>query len=321
MIAHNCPTMGTDEMRAANRVIESGWVGQGKEVEGFENELCRYLGIPDGHAVAVSSGTAALYLAIRQLGIERVSYPIYTCSSVRNAIIMANCVPCPKDVDAIDLNIVTHMFGFPNYIQSMKTPFIEDAAQALGAKVNDRFVGTIGDYGVFSFSATKIITSGGQGGAVVSWSRDQIDEIRDFREFDMRDDLKPRFNFQMTDLQAAIGRVQLAKLGRFIERREEIFSKYVMAGLPMLWSKKENIEDVRYRAILITSKARVLVKVLALHGIRAIIPIVESELLGIKEYFPNALELTRSLVSLPIYPNLTDEEVEFIIMVVKECLF
>jgi perosamine synthetase len=318
MINHNYPTLGSDEQRAANRIIGSGWVGPGKEVERFENELCKYLELPEGHAIAVSSGTAALFMAIKHSRKLNISYPIYTCSAVRNAVIEAGSMPEAKDI-GIDSDIVVHMFGIPERMNHK--PIIEDAAQAFGAKINNQYVGTFCDYGIFSFSATKIITSGGQGGAIVSRDKARIDEIRDYREFDMRSDLLPRFNFQMSDLQAAIGRVQLTKINKFIQRREEIFNEYVLAGFTMVKSSDKSIIDVRYRAILKTDRARKIIDTLYNYGIKAIVPIEEFELLGDKYLYPNAVEMARTTVSLPIYPSMTDKEVDLIILVVKKCLY
>jgi perosamine synthetase len=319
MIEHNYPTLGLDEQRAATRVIGCGWCGPGKEVERFENELCRYLELPDGHAVAVSSGTAALFMAVKHFRKLNISYPIYTCSAVRNAIMATGSLPEPKDIGS-DYDIVVHMFGIPEKVDSLDRPFIEDAAQAFGAKINNQYVGTFGDYGVFSFSATKIITTGGQGGAIVSRDKGRIDEIRDYREFDMRSDLLPRFNFQMSDLQAAIGRVQLTKINKFIQRREEIFNEYVLAGLPMFKSSDKSITDVRYRAVMKTDKARKIIDSMRKYGIKAIVPIEEFELLGDKELYPKALEMARKTVSLPIYPSMNNKEIDLIILVVKKCL-
>jgi perosamine synthetase len=320
MIDHNYPTLGSDEQRAANRIIGSGWVGPGREVERFENELCSYLGLPEGHAVAVSSGTAALFLAVKHSNKSNISYPIYTCSAVRNAIIAAGSIPEAMDI-GVYTDIVVHMFGIPKQINNVYGSMIEDAAQALGAKINNQYVGTFCDYGIFSFSATKIITTGGQGGAIVSRDKARIDEVRDYREFDMRSDLLARFNFQMSDIQAAIGRVQLSKINKFIQRREEIFNKYVLAGFSMVKSSDKSITDVRYRAIMKTDRARKIIDTMYSYGIKAIVPIEEFELLGDRDLYPNALEMTRTTVSLPIYPSMTDKEVDLIILVVKKCLY
>ena len=91
LIPHNKPTLGLEEEEAALRVIRSGWVAKGKEVESFQNEFCEFMGLPKGHAAAVSSGTAALFLALVMLGgsEKNVGSPGYVCSALRNAVDMS----------------------------------------------------------------------------------------------------------------------------------------------------------------------------------------------------------------------------------------
>ena len=94
MIPHNKPTLDIEEEQAAQKVVRSGWLAQGSEVENFEREFCHFLGLPDEHAVAVTSGTAALFLALwaLQAAGRRVAFPAYVCSSLRHAVAMAGGV-------------------------------------------------------------------------------------------------------------------------------------------------------------------------------------------------------------------------------------
>ncbi len=331
MIQHNKPTLGVEEEEAALKVIRSGWLAQGPEVEAFENEFCSFIGLPRGHAVAVSSGTAALFLAIREIssGNRNVIFPGFVCSSVRHAVAMAglkeNLLDMEYDLQKNsrigdkDVMIIPHMFGIPVDIRKIKSDnIIEDCAQALGAKINGKSVGLHGKIGIFSFYVTKLMTTGGQGGMVVSTDKDIIDRIRDYRQFDYRDDRRKRFNFQMTDLQAAIGREQLLKLPKFLKRREEIFQKYKKSGLEFVDIDSKNgefLEPVRYRAIVKTENPQRLIKSLEEVGVKAIIPLESWELLDDKLLFPRALEFTQSTVSLPIYPSLSEIEVERILSV------
>lgn len=151
---------------------------------------------------------------------------------------------------------------------------------------------------------------------VVSKDVSLIEALRDYREFDGRADEKPRFNFQMTDLQAAVGRVQLQKLPGFIDRRAQIFSRYRAAGLPLLGvDLPKEMSPVRYRAILRPQNPKALQKELAEFGIKTIVPIEDWELLSRDEAkFPNAYQLSRSTLSLPIYPQLADAQVNEIIL-------
>ena len=94
MIPHNKPTLDIEEERSAQDVIRSGWLAQGREVDNFEREFCKFLGLPEEHAVAVSSGTAALFIALWALNAskKRVAFPAYVCSSLRHAVSMAGGV-------------------------------------------------------------------------------------------------------------------------------------------------------------------------------------------------------------------------------------
>lgn len=330
MIQHNKPTIGVEEQQAANRVLTSGWLAQGSEVASFENEFCDFLGIQRGHAVAVTSGTAALYMALWALDAEnkKISFPTYVCSALRNAVglirgkevLIDNAYNSPNiDLEQLnssdaDITIIPHMFGIPADLKKIKCEIIiEDCCQALGAKINGTNVGLIGNVGIFSFYATKLITSGGQGGMVVSKDKIIIEKIRDYREFDQRKDWIKRFNFQMTDLQAAIGREQLKKLPDFLKRREFIFSQYKSAGLDLFDVKSESITPVRYRSIIKTSKPFELKNKLENFGIRTIIPIEDWELLGNSHQFSNAYALTQQTLSLPSYPDLSDSNLNYII--------
>ena len=335
-VPHNRPTLGRQEEKMALEVIRSGWIAQGTAVENFENEICHYLGLPSGSAVAVSSGTAALYmtLAIYDAKEKNVAIPYYCCSSLRNATTLAGGNPFLVDsrmdfpninMDTIDssmdIAIIPHLFGIPQKISkgTSKTYVIEDCAQSLGAQVNGVPVGLQGDVGIFSFYATKLITSGGQGGMIVSKDPAFIKELKDYRTFNQKNAQKNCFNFQMTDIQAAIGRAQLRQFTKFIKRREEIYLQYKDANFPLL-NGENGIQPVRFRAILQTPNQTEIIAALAKNNIAAAIPIQQSELIGSAENYPNASYWIRNTVSLPIYPSLPNEDVKRIIKVVKKLL-
>ena len=247
MIPHNLPTIGKEEEDAALRVLRSKQLSQDAEVELFENEFCDYLGLSRGSAVALSNGTSSLFMALKILNAKgkKILFPGYVCSALRHAVAMADGIENTVDVEPNspnlnmsiikqnlpDISIIPHMYGIPIQIDVDDTLVIEDCCQALGAKVKNQMVGLFGDVAIFSFYATKLMTSGGQGGMFVSKNQEYVDAVRDYREFDLRNDSEKRFNFKMTDLQAAIGRVQLKKLPYFLKRREEIFQYYKKSGL------------------------------------------------------------------------------------------
>ncbi|MDR3560126.1 MAG: DegT/DnrJ/EryC1/StrS family aminotransferase [Negativicutes bacterium] len=332
MIQHNRPTIHLEEEAAARRVLRSGWLAQGSEVEKFENKFCDFMGLPHRHAVAVSSGTAALFISLWALGAagKKVALPAYSCSALSNAVTMVGgetrIIDSSSDSPNIDIHllnesdadiaVVPHIFGLPVDVKHVKKSLlIEDCAHALGARIDDMPVGLHGDIGIFSFYATKLMTSGGQGGMIVAKDKSLIDIVRDYRDFDQKNDHIPRFNFQMTDLQAAIGRVQLKKVPTFLAKREEIFQRYRQAGLTLLDANCHH--PVRYRAVMVSSHGEEVIAALERVNIRAIVPVEDWELLSKPEYNPQACLWTHKTVSLPIYPSLEMNDVEKIIREVK----
>jgi perosamine synthetase len=335
VIPHNRPTLGQREIDAAAAALASGWVAQGPQVQAFEDEVCLYLGLPAGHAVAVSSGTAALFLALWALGVtgKRVAIPVYSCAAVRNAVLMAGAEAVPVDVAddspnldladpacaSADVIVAAHMHGSPTrwFPASVRVPVVEDCSQAFGARIDGRPVGANGAVGVFSFYATKMFTSGGQGGMCVSSDRSLVDAVRDYRQFDCRHDRLPRFNLQMTDLQAAVGRIQLGRIEELIDARRAIGAQYRAAGLP-LWTRAQaaNLESCCYRTIARVPNAAAMAERLRAAAIGAIVPVADWELLGNPDEFPRAAALSRTLLSLPLYPSLTQAHVDAVIRAV-----
>jgi len=332
MISHNKPTLGKEEEEAALRVIRSEWLSQGPEVGAFENEFCNFLGIQKGQAVAVSSGTSALFLSLWALDSQnkKISFPVYVCAAIRHAVGMVNGIESAVDItntspnldlkkvddEKDSIKIVPHMYGIPIDLSN----YNPKNSQAIGAKIYNKFVGLQGEIGIFSFYASKLLTSGGQGGMIVSEKPEIIEKIKDYREYDYRKDQNKRFNFQMTDLQAAVGREQLKKLPEFLKKREVIFQRYKESGMDLLDVSNNDhgkISPVRYRAIVKTKNPSKMIDYLTTKGIESKIPTEDWELLGDPQFFPNALDLTKKTVSLPIYPSLSEKDVSKIIQSTK----
>ena len=337
MIPHNKPTISEEEHVAVHRVLDSGWLAQGSEVESFENELCEFLGLPLGHAVAFSSCSVAHYFALWVLSAsgKTVAFPVYVSRVLRGAVAMSGGIESLLDVESnspnIDLGlaraispdilIAPHMYGLPINLSGLgDIKIIENCAHCLGGKVNGIATGLQGVIGVFSFQATKLITSGGMGGMLVSKDKQLVDEVRAYRDFDNRRDMGTHLNFRMTDIQGAIGRVQLKNLPQWLDKRSEIFEIYKNEGLDMLDISRDSkgIKPVRYRAVVRTDFPQNTIQMLAAKGIKSIIPIEEWELLGAPENFPHALSLTKSTVSLPIYPTLTEGQAKYIAQCFKD---
>ncbi len=249
------PVLGEEELQAIKRVLESGILAHGPEVEAFEKEFAEYVGVD--YAVAVSSGTAALDLLLKAIGVregdEVVTTP-FTFISTANAILYQNARPVFADIDPRTYNldpesvleritsrtravIVVHLYGQPADMKAFREIaddhnliLIEDAAQAHGAEFMGRKAGSWGDASVFSFYATKNMTCG-EGGMVLTNDRVIAEKIRILRNHGQTRKYVHEvlgWNLRMTSIAAAIGRVQLRKLDRFNEirrRNAELLSK------------------------------------------------------------------------------------------------
>lgn len=350
MIFHSKPSIGKEEIQAVQKVLESGWVVEGKEVQKFEDSVCKYLGWKSGYAVALSSGTAALYVTLISLGIkngDEVIIPTYVCSAVLNAVNLTGAKPILVDSNPDDFNIsfertkenintrtkaiiIPHTFGMPADVDrfvKLNIPIIEDCAQSIGSKLHGKHLGVFGKAAIFSFYASKMLTTG-YGGMIFSKDRRFIEKVRDYREFDCRKTYKPRFNFQMSDFQAALGSVQLKKLSLFLKKRKSIAREYYKAfPSNIVWpqSKVKQKETNFFRFLIRVKNPNKIKKILEKKGVQTIIPIQTHELLHrylskSPSSFPVAEEIAKTTLSLPIYPTLTSVEVKHIISSVKSIL-
>ncbi len=329
-IPHSRPLLGREERKAAADVISSGMLAQGLEVARFEREMAAALG--RRHAVAVSSGTAALHLALEALGVGRgdhVALPSFACAALLHAVALTGATPRLIDVDPGNFNmdpddlrrkrrgrvkvvIVPHMFGLPAEmaaIQSLGLPVIEDCALALGARNQGRAVGGLGVLAVLSFYATKMITTG-EGGMVVGDRARLLRGVADQRSYDGRRELRERYNYKMTDLQAAVGRVQLGRLEGFIRARRHLAALYLrwLGGGP--WELPvSNEQHVYYRFVIRVRSAVRLVARLERRGIDARRPVFRPlhRYLGLRG-FPGTEEAYRRAVSIPLYPALATDD-------------
>ena len=336
IIPHSRPTLGAEEARAAARVIESGQIAQGEVVGKFEHALSRMIGVK--HAAATSSGTAALHLTLLAMNIgpgDEVIIPSYVCTALLNAVNYVGAKPVLADIDPKTLNIdpedvkrrlneqtkaliVPHLFGLAANLKALtrlNIPIIEDCAQAIGSICKDFPLGSIGHAAIFSFYATKIITTG-EGGMVVSNSTDLIDRIKDLREYDNRDDFKKRFNYKMTDLVAAIGLCQLKRLPDFIRKRRSVARKYDLAFQNLDIRLPVNDPDhiyFRYVVNLNTHLDR-WIKALFKKSVICARPIYKPihRYLNLQGY-PNSQRAWETSISIPIYPTLADKEIDLVI--------
>ncbi len=272
------PHFDDDEIEAAVRVLRSGRVNQwtGEEVRRFEDEFARAVGAR--HAVALANGTVAIELALRALGVgpgDDVVVPSRTFVATASAVVAVGARPVVADVDRDSGNLTAatldaaitpraravlpvHVAGWPcdmdaigHVARARGLLVVEDCAQALGARWRGRAAGTFGDAAAFSFCQDKILSTGGEGGMLVTddeatfrraWS--YKDHGKDYDEAN-RKGAPPGFrwlhadfgtNWRLTEMQAAIGRVQLRKLPRWLDarRRNAIALLGALAGTALL---------------------------------------------------------------------------------------
>jgi len=338
VIPHSRPSLGEAEAEAVAQVVQSGQLAQGDRVAAFERAVATLTGQDQG--VAVSSGTAALSLALRALGVgpgDEVVLPSYVCAALWHAVRATGAQAVLVDSDLLTYNlapdavsraitsrtkavIVPHLFGLPVDVAELKTtgiPVIEDCAQTLGTSIGGRPVGGSGDLTVCSFYATKLLTTG-EGGMVLGGMEALIARIRALRQYDEQEKLEPTFNYKMTELQAAIGLCQVARLEAFLARRRAIAARYAeairLAGVapPTVPSGREHVY-YRFVVRLRTPVAPVLKRAAAL-GIACRRPVHRPlhRYLGLSG-FPESDAAWEHTLSIPIYPALADEEVDRIV--------
>ena len=268
MIPIIVPFLGDEESEAAAAAIKSGWVAQGPRVAEFESNFAATVGAHD--AVAVSSATAGLHLAMIALGIrpgDEVVVPSLSFIASANAPRYVGATPVFADVDPPTFNltaasieevitkrtsavIVVHQLGMPADLDAIRAlcdrrgiAIVEDAACAIGSTYRGKLIGSHSDVVVFSLHPRKLITTGE--GGMVAVATDQLgSRLRRLRQHGMsvggyerseadrvvvEEYVEQGFNYRMTDIQAAIGLVQLGKLDEIIERRRTQAAFYAEA--------------------------------------------------------------------------------------------
>jgi dTDP-4-amino-4,6-dideoxygalactose transaminase len=354
---------------AAARVLESGWITTGPEVIEFEREFAALVGAE--HAVAVSSCTAAIEIALRALRLPRgakvLTSTMTFCGAV-HAIVHAGLQPVLVDVNArtlmpdaettaeavrrsgrVDAMVVIHFGGFPAPVEDLAvaaglplTRVVEDAAHAIGTKVGDRWVGAISAATCFSFYATKNLPIG-EGGMLTTNDPDVADYSRQVRLHGMSADAWKRYlpgagwrykvevagiKANMTDVQAAIGRGQLKHLAHWQDRRRELARAYE--------SRLSRIEGLRTPAwpnrgqhawhLYVAQVGRsfgvdrdTFIRRLAERGVDCSVHFIPlhhqpyfQKLLAsqVKQKFPVADLVFQGIVSLPLYPAMSDDMVD-----------
>jgi len=374
------PSLDHEEEEAVLAVLRSGWLTTGEVATAFEKEFAQAVGTR--HALALNSATAGLHLSLEALGVRPGSVVLttpYTFTATAEVVRYLGADPVFVDIDRATLNIdvpqlaaaletlsaagrqvsaivPVHVAGLPCDMEAIRhlsvklgIPVIEDAAHAFPVRQADRYVGTFGDAGVYSFYATKTITTGE--GGMVATDRDEVAaRIRIMRLHGIDREVWNRYTepgaswkydvvaagykYNMTDIAAAIGRVQLRKAESFLSRRKAIARRYIAAfsALDFLtlptWTENHAwhlfIVRIREKKLAITRDQ--CIEELQKKGIGVSVHFIPlhtmkyyRERYGLKpDDFPAAMECSRACISLPLSASLSDDDVERVIGAVAE---
>lgn len=368
------PDTGEDEWLALREPIESGWLTQGPKVAAFEKAFAARHGAK--HALATTSCTTALHVILAGMGIgpgDEVIVPAFTWVATANVVLYCGATPVFVDVDRRTFNIdptqiaakltprtkaimAVHLFGLCADVDAIAAaapgiPIVEDAACAAGAAYKGRHAGTLGLAAAFSFHPRKSITTG-EGGMVTTNDTKLADRMNSLRNHgaSVSEEMRHRgpkpylmaefeemgFNYRMTDLQGAVGLVQLGKLDRYIDERQRWADFYAreLAGHPSLRLPAASASDRHgwqsYVCRLEPEKARLsrndLMEALlergihtrpgthALHALRLF-----RERYGLRpEDFPAALECDRATIAIPLHNRMSEDDYRYVVDALRE---
>ena len=346
------PIIGQEERDAVDRVLASGQLAQGSEVAAFENEFSSVL--LDGRAsVAVNSGTSGLHLGLLAAGIgpgDEVIVPSFTFAATANSVALTGATPVFADIElehfcldpaSVEEKITdrtkgimpVHLYGHPFNVEAFEAlaakhgvALFEDAAQAHGAKANGRRVGTFGTFAMFSLYPTKNMTSG-EGGMVSTGDAEVERRLRLLRNQGMERQYENElvgFNNRMTNIHAAIGRVQLTKvLGWTDQRRAN--AAFLDANIEGVVTPRvaEGYEHVYHQyTVRVADDRDGFVKALREEhnvGSGVYYPIPNHRLAPFRtsDDLPVTEQAAAEVVSLPVHPSLSQDDFERIVEAVN----
>ena len=358
-----------EDVKSVSKVIKRGadWA-IGPEIANFENMMSNYIG--STYCLTFNSGTSALHAALLALGIEKgdeVLVPSFTFIATANACLMVNAQPKFVDIEEetlglnpelIDSSIndkckavmPIHYAGLPCKIKEIcditrerKIPLIEDAAESLGSKINNKKIGTFGDLAVFSFAGNKVLTTG-EGGCITTDSKKLYEKLKLIRSHGRVENRnyftsveKPRYvglgyNWRMSSMTAALAISQLNKLEKLINLRRNN-AKYLSSKLRKLKEIKVPQEPMGYKHVYQLYSIRLenkkmrdgLMKFLAKRGIMSKVffyPVHSSpfykKMSGINRKLQITEKVSDQILTLPMYPGLTKSQLDLISNSVSE---
>jgi len=345
MIPVAAPSIGEEEVEAVARVLRSGGLAQGPEVAEFETEFSEH--VQGLHCIAVNSGTSALHLSLLAAGIgagDEVIVPSFSFAATANSVALTGATPVFADIEpdyfsldpaAVEAAITprtaavmpVHLYGHPAKMRELTAIcerhgllLLEDAAQAHGASLNDRPVGTFGLAASFSFYPTKNMTAG-EGGMIVTPSEELARTCRLLRNQGMERRYANEivgFNTRMTDIHAAIGRVQLRRLTEWNARRRanaEYLNNHI-TGVRLPCTTVGALHVWHQFTMLVHDRDR-FAEELGKRGVGSGVyyptPIHRLPSFALSLDLPVTERVAASCLSIPVHPGLTQPDLEHIV--------
>lgn len=342
------PLIGDEEREAVDRVMRTGVIAQGPEVAAFEREFAAEL-VEDRACVAVSSGTTGLHLGLLAAGIgpgDEVVVPSFTFAATANSVALTGATPVFADIDPVTFcldpssvaSVLTertaaimpvHLYGHPADMTALGAlaeehglQLFEDAAQAHGARWQGRRVGSFGTFAMFSLYPTKNMTSG-EGGMVSCATPEVVRSVQLLRNQGMERRYENEvvgFNARMTDIHAAIGRVQLRKLESWTRTRQRnaatLSEGIEGVGVPTVADGAEHVWH-QYTIRVPQDRDGFAAALLAEHGVGSGVyyPIPNHRLpsFGLDVDLPQTRSACDEVLSLPVHPSLTPADLDRIV--------
>jgi perosamine synthetase len=349
------PIIGDDEREAVDRVLRSGMVAQGPEVAAFEAEFSAHF-VQGRPAVAVNSGTAGLHLGLLAAGVgpgDEVIVPSFTFAATGNSVALTGATPVFVDIepdtftldpDAVAAAVTSktrgvlpvHLYGHPARMRELEAlaaekgiALYEDAAQAHGAALDGRPVGTFGEFAMFSLYPTKNMTSG-EGGMVSTATAEIARMVKLLRNQGMERQYENEvigFNARMTDIHAAIGRVQLTKVDAWTRTRQDnaAFLDANLRGVIVPPIADGAVHVYHQYTVRVPEDRDGFVKALKEeHNVGAGVyyPIPNHRLPSLARFapgveLPETERAAREVVSLPVHPSLSQNDLERVVAAVN----
>jgi perosamine synthetase len=346
------PLIGDEERAAVDRVMRSGMLVQGPEVKAFEQEFSAQFGL-NRTCVAVNSGTSGLHLGLLSSGVkagDEVIVPSFTFAATANSVALTGATPIFADINAADFCLEpasveasitsktvavmpVHLYGHPANMPALQAiadrhgiQVFEDAAQAHGASLGGTPVGAFGSFAMFSLYPTKNMTSGE--GGMVSVANPEIERLmRLYRNQGMEAPYKNEvvgFNARMTDIHAAIGRVQLTKVGAWTTRRQEnaAFLSANLEGVTAPTVAQGAVHVFHQYTIRVPQDRDGLAKALREEyniGSGMFYPVPNHQLAPFRVDLdlPETASAAAECLSLPVHPSLSQDDLERIVTAVN----